>query len=152
MDSTGVPEWAKKRHYLAAMLTNFVFEVADVLECLFIECSDAAKECGLQFSKQQKNHFEFAQKHIKAFRSSTAKLDKDAQLSFGQDTDVLADLIYAAVTRTGEDDQMMQNFLEYIMSYPDKVGLDGVRKGGELFESIKMKQAKARIEAKINKQ
>ena len=38
------------------------------------------------------------------------------------------------------------------MSYPVKVGLDGVRKGGELFESIKMKQAKARIEAKINEQ
>ena len=61
---------------------------------------------------------------------------------------MLLDLIYAAVTRTGTDDQMMHRFLNYIMSFPDRVGLDGVRKGGEHFEAIKMQQAKERIEQK----
>lgn len=145
-----VPEWQLKREYYASILTNLLFEVADVLETLFVECSDAYKDCTFQFTKEQKNHFKFAHKHIKDLRSFTKKLDPETQVKFGDDAEIIADLIYAAVSRTGTDDDVMRGFLEHIMQQPDKLGLDGIRKGGALFEEIKLKLAKARIEAKLN--
>lgn len=145
-DLEGMPDWQKKREYLARLLTNLTFEVADVLETLFVECQEANAECGYVLRQNEKRHFNAAMHHVKAFRSATRELDSEAQQSFGDDAEILLDLIYAAVTRTGTDDQMMHRFLNYIMSFPDRVGLDGVRKGGEQFEAIKMQQAKERIE------
>ena len=147
-DLEGMPEWQKKREYLARLLTNLTFEVADVLETLWIECEERNAECGYQMRQEEKRHFKAAKYHLKAFRGATRALDTEQQESFGNDAEMLLDLIYAAVTRTGTDDQMMHRFLNYIMSFPDRVGLDGVRKGGEHFEAIKMQQAKERIEQK----
>ena len=64
---------------------------------------------------------------------------------------MLADVMYAAVSRTGTDDSIMYEILEYIMQRPDRVGLDGVRKGGEAFERIKKEMAQKRIEEFMNR-
>lgn len=149
-DLDGMPEWQKKREYLARLLTNMTFEVADVLETLWTECEERNRECGYTMRQEQKRHYKAAMYHIRAFRGATRALDEREQESFGRDAEILLDLIYAAVTRTGTDDQMMHRFLNYIMSFPDRVGLDGVRKGGEQFEAIKMQQAKERIERMSN--
>ena len=147
-DLEGMPEWQKKREYLSRLLTNLTFEVADVLETLFVEMEEMNRECGYKLRQEEKRHFTAAMHHVKAFRGATRALDADSQQSFGDDAEILLDLIYAAVTRTGTDDQIMYRFLNYIMSFPDRVGLDGVRKGGEQFEAIKMQMAKERIERK----
>lgn len=146
-DLEGMPEWQKKREYLARLLTNLTFEVVDVLETLWTECEDANRECGYAMKDKYNHHFELAKKHIRIIRSATLGMSEDQQESFGRDSELLVDLIYAAVTRTGTNDQMMHRFLEYIMSFPDRVGLDGVRKGGEAFEAVK----KALVEGRINK-
>lgn len=145
-----VPEWVAKREYYASIMTNLLFEVADVLETLFVECQDAYEDCTFTFTKQQKNHMKLAHKHIKVMRSFTRVLPADAQEKFGDDAEIIADLIYATVSRTGTDDNIVRGFLEHIMQQPDKLGLDGIRKGGALFEEIKMRLAKARIDAKLN--
>lgn len=147
-DLDGMPEWQKKREYLASLLTNLTFEVVDVLETLWVECEDANQACGYAMKDKYTHHFELAKKHIQIIRSATLGMDAGQQESFGRDAEILLDLIYAAVTRTGTDDQLMHKFLTYIMSYPDRVGLDGVRKGGEMFEAVKMALAKGRMEAK----
>lgn len=147
-DLDGMPEWQRKREYLARLLTNLTFEVADVLETLWMECEDRNRECGYTMRQESKRHYKAAMYHIRAFRGATrALLDKE-QESFGRDAEILLDLIYAAVTRTGTDDQLMHKFLTYIMSYPDRVGLDGVRQGGEMFEAVKKALAQGRMDAK----
>lgn len=146
----GMPEWQKKREYLARLLTNMTFEVADVLETLWMECEERNRECGYTMRQEQKRHYKAAMFHIRAFRGATRALEDKEQESFGRDAEILLDLIYAAVTRTGTDDTIMRGFLEHIMAQPDRVGLDGVRKGGEMFEEIKMRLAKERIETKTN--
>lgn len=146
-DLTGMPEWQKKREYVARLLTNLTFEVADVLETLWVECEERNRECGYQMAFEQKRHYNAAMHHIKAFRGATRGLEAEQQEAFGRDSELLLDLIYAAVTRTGTDDTQMHRFLEYIMSFPDRVGLDGVRKGGEAFEAIKMAMAQGRLKA-----
>lgn len=147
-DLDGMPEWQKKREYLARLLTNLTFEVADVLETLWTECEERNRECGYTMRQEQKRHYKAAMFHTRAFRGATRALDEREQESFGRDAEILLDLIYAAVSRTGTDDQLMHKFLTYIMSYPDRVGLDGVRKGGEMFEAVKMALAQGRMEAK----
>lgn len=141
-----------KRAHLAALFTNLFFLTADMLETIGMEFEELNAEVGYRLPKREQNHFDLAMKHIKALRGMTKKLDSETQEQFGSDAELLADVMYAAVSRTDTDDSKMYEILEYIMQKPDRVGLDGVRKGGELFESIKMKQAKARIEAKINEQ
>lgn len=144
----GMPEWQRKREYLARLLTNLTFEVADVLETLWMECEDRNRECGYTMRQESKRHYKAAMHHIRAFRRATCALDDREQESFGRDAEILLDLIYAAVTRTGTDDQLMHKFLTYIMSYPDRVGLDGVRQGGEMFEAVKKALTQGRMEAK----
>lgn len=147
-DLDGMPEWQRKREYLARLLTNLTFEVADVLETLWMECEDRNRECGYTMRQESKRHYKAAMFHIRAFRRATCALEDKEQESFGRDAEILLDLIYAAVTRTGTDDQLMHKFLTYIMSYPDRVGLDGVRQGGEMFEAVKIALAQGQMEAK----
>lgn len=151
-DMSNMPEWQQKREYLARLLTNLTFEVVDVLETLWVECEDANQACGYAMKDKYTHHFELAKKHIHIIRSATLGMDAGQQESFGNDAELLLDLIYAAVTRTGTEDQMMHRFLEYIMSFPDRVGLDGVRKGGEAYEAIKLALAEGRIKAYEQKQ
>lgn len=144
-DLTGMPIWQQKREYLARLLTNLTFEVADVLETLFVECEDINSQCGYCLRNEEKRHFKAAMHHVKAFRSATKAMDAESQESFGDDAELLLDLIYVAVTRTGSDNAVMEKILKDIMQLPDRVGLDGVRRGGEIFEKEKARQAEERI-------
>ena len=139
----------KKRAHCAALLTNLFFLTADLLETIGTECEEMNEELGLRLRRREAQHYELAMKHIKHFRSATRGLDKDAQGQFGNDAELLADLVYAAVSRTGTDDTIMYGFLEHIMQHPDRVGLDGVRRGGDAFECIKREQAQKRVDEYI---
>lgn len=151
-DITGMPIWQQKREYLTRLLTNLTFEVADVLETLFVEMESVNAECGYQLHNEEKRHFKAAMHHVKAFRGATRLMDVESQESFGDDAEMLLDLIYAAVTRTGSDNAVMEKILTDIMQLPDRVGLDGVRQGGAVFEAIKLAQAEKRIKAYEQKQ
>ena len=144
-----ITEPQEKREHLAALLTNLLFLVADLMETLGVECEEMNARCGFKMKLKESRHFEFAMKHIKALRSVTRGLDATTQESFGSDAELLADLVYAAVSRTGSDDKLMYEFLEHIMQYPDRVGLDGIRNGGDAFQRIKREQAKRRLDAYI---
>lgn len=146
METNKLTEPMKKRLHCAALLTNLFFLVADLLETIGTECEEMNAELGLQLRRKEANHYQLAMKHIKHFRSATRGLDNETQNNFGNDAELLGDLVYAAVSRTGTDDKMMHKFLEYIMQYPDRVGLDGVRRGGDAFESIKKEQAQKRVD------
>ena len=147
--SERVLEPMQKRQHLAALLTNLFFLTADMLETIGMECEEMNAEIGMRLKKREQQHFELALKHIKALRGVTRSLDSDTQVQFGNDAELLADLVYAAVSRTGSDDLQMHRFLEYIMSFRDVLGLDGVRKGGEAFAAIKKAQAEERLNAYI---
>ena len=138
----------RKREYLARLETNLVFVAADMLETLWRECEDINYQCGYRMRQEEARHFKAVKHHLRAFRSATRHLEGKEQESFGRDAELTLDLLYAAVTRTGTDDTIMTGFLEHIMALPDRVGLDGIRRGGAEFERIKMEQAKARIEVK----
>ena len=140
-----------KRAHLAALFTNLFFLTADMLETIGMEFEELNAEVGCRLPKREQNHFDLALKHIKALRGMTKKLDGDTQEQFGNDAELLADVMYAAVSRTGTDDSIMYEILEYIMQRPDRVGLDGVRKGGEAFERIKKEMAQKRIEEFMNR-
>lgn len=147
-DLDGMPEWQKNREYLARLLTNLIFVMSDVLEQLWKECEECNYAAGYVMKQEEKRSYNGMMKNLRALRGCTRYLPEAEQVSFGDDAELTLDLLYAAVTRTGTDTVMMHRFLEYIMSFPDKIGLDGVRQGGEAFTAIKMSQAKGRMEAK----
>ena len=144
--SERILEPMQKRAHLAALLTNLFFLTADMLETIGMECEEINAEIGLRLRKKESNHFELALKHIKALRSATRGLDRDMQEQFGNDAELLADVVYAAVSRTGTDDNRMYEILKHIMQSPDRVGLDGIRKGGEAYQRIKRELAQKRVE------
>ena len=150
-DLTNLSEPMRKREYLARLETNLVFVAADMLETLWRECEDINYQCGYRMRQEEARHFKAVKHHLRAFRSATRHLEGKEQESFGRDAELTLDLLYAAVTRTGTDDRMMHRFLEYIMSFSDRVGLDGIRKGGEAFEAIKKSMAEGRVNAYLKK-
>ena len=150
-DLNAMSEERKKLEYLARLETNLVFVVADLLETLWVECEDVNYRCGYQMRQEEKMHYKAVKHHLRAFRGATRHLDAKDQEEFGNDAELTLDLLYAAVTRTGTDNQLMLRFLQYIMSFPDRVGLDAVRKGGDAFEAIKRALAEGRVNAYVER-
>lgn len=142
-------EFQAKRQHLAALMLNLFFLVADTLETIGTECEDINAECGYKMHKKESNHYIYAMKHIRALRSATRGLDSASQEAFGNDAEMLGDLLYAAISRTGTDNNKMIEFLRYIMQYPDRVGLDGVHRGGEVLQAIRRAQIEKRLDAYI---
>lgn len=129
----------RKLEYLARLETNMVYVVADVLESLWVECENLNRRCGYRMKNEEVRYYKAFQTNLRKFRGATRHLDTEQQESFGRDADLTLDLLYAAITRTGTDNSKMLWFLGYIMSFPDRVGLDEVRRGSEAFEGIKDK-------------
>lgn len=132
-------ESERRLNHLAAIECNLVYIMADVLEALWIECENLNRRCGYEMHQEEKRHCKAAIHHIHMIRGVTRQLDATDQDQFGQDADITLDLLYSAVTRTGTDNIMLCRFLEYIMSFPDKLGLDSVRQGSDAFNAIKKK-------------
>jgi hypothetical protein len=129
----------RKIEHLAAVETNLVFIFMDILEQLWIECCNLNRQCGLEFKHEQKRSYNNIKHNLQLFRGTSRQLSQDDQMQYGDDADITLDILYAAVSRTGSDNMMLCRFLEYMMSFPDKLGLDSVRKGSEAFEAIKKK-------------
>lgn len=138
-DLSNMPEEQRKKEYLARLETNLCFIMADVMECLFLECEEINRECGYQLRHDSKRQYNAMMHNLKLLRGETKHLDENDQIEFGNDADITCDILYAVVSRTGTDNMMLLRFLEYAMSFPDKLGLDSVRKGSDAFEAIKKK-------------
>ena len=138
-DLSNMPEEQRKKEYLARLETNLVFIMADVLEQLWTECENINRECGYAMRQDVKRHYNAMKHNLKLLRGETRHLGIQDQIEYGNDADLTCDILYAAVSRTGTDNMMMLRFLEYMMSFPDKIGLDSVRQGSDAFEAIKKK-------------
>ena len=138
-DLSKMSEEQKKLEYLARLETNLVFVVFDALEQLWTECENINRRCGYQMRNEEKRYYQAVKHNLKMFRGATRQLSEKDQLEFGNDAEITLDVLYAAVTRTGTDNMMMLRFLEYMMSFPDRVGLDSVRDGSDAFKAIKEK-------------
>lgn len=138
-DITNMSEEQKKMEYLARLETNLVYVFFDVLESLWIECENINRKCGYQMRHEEKRYYNAMMANLRKLRGVTRQIGKEEQEQFGEDADMTLDLLYAAVTRTGKDNFLMCRFLEYMMAWPDKLGLDSVRHGSEAFEGIKKK-------------
>lgn len=130
------PEEIKKRQY-AKLMTNMLFVVADCLESLMVECDEANRDAGFVIIQEAKRNLNKARQGIKSVRTMTRQLPVEDQISFGDDGEITLDLLMAALSRTGTRTDMMVRFIEYIMTFPDRVGLDEFRvHGGETFNGI----------------
>lgn len=138
-DLTEMSEEQKKMEYLARLETNLVFVFADIMEQLWIECENINRRCGYQMRNEEKRYYNAVKHNLKAFRGVTKQLSIKDQEEFGNDAEITLDILYAAVTRTGTDNMMLLRFLEYMMSFPDRIGLDEVRDGSDAFKAIKKK-------------
>lgn len=138
-DVTEMSEERRNLEYLARLETNLVFVMADVMEQLWTECENLNLRCGYAMHNEEKRHYNAIRHNLQRFRGVTRMLSEQDQTEFGDDAEITLDLLYAAVTRTGTDTMMMCRFLEYIMSFPDRIGLDKARKGSDAFEAIKKK-------------
>lgn len=132
-------EEERRLNHLAAIECNLVYIMADVFEALWTECENLNQRCGYEMRQEEKRHYKAALHHIHMMRGATRMLDTTGQEQFGQDAEITLDLLYAAVSRTGTDNMMLCRFLEYMMSFPDKLGLDSVREGSDAFNAIKKK-------------
>ena len=132
-------EEERRLNHLAAIECNLVYIMADVFEALWTECENLNLRCGYGMHQEDKRHYKAALHHIRMIRKATRQLDTTQQEQFGQDAEITMDILYAAVSRTGEDNMMLCRFLEYMMSFPDKLGLDSVREGSDAFNAIKKK-------------
>lgn len=134
--STMSPE-RKRLEYIAYLNNNLLYLLADVLECQMMECERTNRDAGYQLRHEQKRYLNGAIQNLRKLRGETRHLDIQEQESYGNDAEMVGDLIYAAVTRTGTNNDKMVDFIQYIMSFPDRVGLDDSRRyGGEAFNAI----------------
>ena len=138
-DVTKMSEERRNKEYLARLETNLAFVMADVMEQLWTECENINQECGYTMRNEEKRHYNAMKHNLQRLRGVTRTLGEKDQMEFGDDAEITLDLLYAAVTRTGTDTMMMCRFLEYIMSFPDRIGLEKVRRGSDAFEAIKKK-------------
>lgn len=139
MKDEDMSEEKRNLNNLARLEINLVFVMADVLEQLWTECENLNLRCGYVMHNEEKRHYNAIRHNLQRFRGVTRMLSEKDQVEFGDDAEITLDLLYAAVTRTGTDTMMMCRFLEYIMSFPDRIGLDKARKGSDAFEAIKKK-------------
>lgn len=128
---------ARKVEILSRILTNILFVLADCTERCMVECEEVNKEAGYALRQDCKRYFKAAMFNIKMFRGATREIGEDEQYRIGEDADLMYDFIFAAVSRTGKDNWNLLKFFQYIMSYPDLIGVDEVRKGGESFKAVR---------------
>lgn len=148
MSLKDISKMSPERHkleYLARLETNLVYIMADVLESLWVECENLNYRCGYKMRNEEARYYKAFKANLRKFRMVTRTLDEKEQESFGNDADLTLDLLYAAVTRTGTDNARMLWFLGYIMSFPDRVGLDAVRHGSDAFEGMKAQLARGEL-------
>lgn len=136
-DVTKIPKEQAKREYLARLMTNVLYVFIDCLESMYVETEQVNRKCGYQLRHEEKHSFNKIFAEVKKIRRITRELPESEQVSYGDDADQLLDLVYLAVTRTGTDNQLMHRFIEYVGSFPDRLGLDEAREGGETFKALK---------------
>ena len=122
---------------LSRILTNILFVMADCTERCMVECEEINRQAGYGLRQHMKRYFKAAMFNIRRFRGATREIDEDSQYQIGEDADLMYDFIFAAISRTGKDNFNLLKFFEYVMSYPDLLGLDAVRLGGESFKAVR---------------
>lgn len=108
------------------VMANIAFILADVLEMFMFEVGDILKREKRGLRQEVKYRYNELQGALKMFRRSfISKTDINIQECYGQDSDIIFNMMKLIIDRCGSDINISKEIFDYIeKTYPSKFDLD----------------------------
>ena len=99
---------------------NITFVLLDMLETSLLNANECLKKEGCELRHESKHNFNTAITAIKKLKGHVNKCSNDMQVNYGNDSDMLYNVLLLLIDRCGEDDMKLFQFYNYIKSFPSK--------------------------------
>ena len=108
----------------ANILSNLAFVMVDVLESCFLEANELLKAQNEEFKHEAKREFNLLLKHCKNLKGYVRSCSEQTQEFYGQDSDMLYQIIKLIIDRSGDDDMKLFKFFNLIKSFPSELDMN----------------------------
>ena len=96
---------------------NITFVLLDMLETSLLNANECLKKEGCELRHESKRSFNTAIAAIKKLKGHVNKCSNDMQVNYGNDSDMLYNVLLLLIDRCGEDDMKLFQFYNYIKSF-----------------------------------
>ena len=106
------------------MSNNFVFYLADMIEGFYLISENEFKKAGLKMDAPTKSALLRIKYACNDLRKRTTETPDESQIIFGEEADLLKELIILAVDRTGDTDEVFKSIIESVRQMESKHNLN----------------------------
>ena len=99
---------------------NITFVLLDMMETSLLNANECLKKEGCELRHESKRNFNTAITAIKKLKGHVNKCSNDMQVNYGNDSDMLYNVLLLLIDRCGDDDIKLFQFYNYIKSFPSK--------------------------------
>ena len=104
--------------------SNLLFVLTDVMETLLMDTNSLLKASNREFKQDTKRNFNTSLKALRLIKSPVSSLPDKTQCNFGNDSDMLYQMIKLIIDRCGASDEKMFQFFNYVHAFPSQLGVD----------------------------
>lgn len=99
---------------------NLIFVLADILETSLMDLDEYLRKNGFAMKFETKRQFNRALHSLRLLTKELSRCSMETQLNFGDDADMLYAFMLMLIDRTGDDDELLFKFYNYLKSFPSK--------------------------------
>lgn len=113
-----------KEKQLGNTYANLTFVLVDILESSLMNTNELLRKQGCELRHESKRNFNTAIASVRKLKDHVNKCNDKTQIDFGNDSDMLYNMLLLLVDRCGDDDMKLFKFFNYIKSFPSQMGLE----------------------------
>lgn len=107
----------------ARLLVNLLYILPDIVEACLMDNDEASRRIGQQLRFDQRRHFNAALHALRELKRSITRIPPEAQEAYGEDSDMIYDILLSLVDRTALQLPILNRISQYIKSFPSKMGI-----------------------------
>lgn len=110
--------------YNAKVATNICYSMIDVMESAMLDMNTLLSKTKFKLTHEDKRNFNTAIAALKRLKQNVDRCSEHEQEAYGDDADMMYQVIKLIIDRVGEDNNKLYQFYNYIKSFPSALNLD----------------------------
>ena len=111
-------EQIKKVSKEGIIANNMIFYLCDFLEVFTHIAEHEFIQCGLRLDNRTKMLLNTIKYVSKDMRARTRETGLESQMNFGEEADILKEIMLLCIDRTGDTNVIAEHFVKYVKSFP----------------------------------
>ena len=117
-------EISNKNYTQSSIHSNLLFVLADVLESNLMDTNSLLRKEDKELRHDAKRNFNLAISAVRRIKTPVSHCSDTTQESFGNDSDMIYQIIKLLIDRCGDDDMKLFKFFNYIKTFPSQLNMD----------------------------